>query len=612
VGDLCDNCPVKANHDQTDSDGDGAGDACDLPSVCAAGDRETRPCGIGGRGEEARECVAGDWSAWGACADPDECVDGVRQTAPCEGGERERACADGRWSDFGPCEAPPACEPGATETSACGLNGRGEQARACADGVWGHFGACDDPDACRDGAEESQACPMDGMRTRACAAGAWSAWSACPAGPDDPADACSPLAAPIDLVEGTRRLALDTRGHAALQGASCGGQARGPETAVALRVAEPVQVRIETSDADFDPVLHLRRVCDDARTEIACDDDGAGNRMSRLDLELAAGDYVLVVDGFDPRAAGPVTVTLEVGTRRCEGDAVQREDCEGGTRSRVCTGGLWSVWSECVGPRCEPRGNAACAACTDAFEGNDGLADAARLRSGRTGDLSVCGPLDPVDYYVVELPGPAYVSADLRVDEGAEVRGAWGVSLFTNDEPSGGTFVGGRQGGTHRMVIGSAEVFVRVDGAQLEAAMPYALQLDVEPAPVCEWTNGGQGCFRCVDAFEPNDALAAARRVQVGRAVAGAGVCAELDPKDFYEFTVPRRAYVDVEITWRRRVGRPGLTVRTQAGNLALGSGTFDADSERRYGELEAGTYVVEVEGRYGAALYDLDITLRE
>ncbi|MDE0882832.1 MAG: hypothetical protein OSB21_09570, partial [Myxococcota bacterium] len=54
----------------------------------------------------------------------------------------------------------------------------------------------------------------------------------------------------------------------------------------------------------FDPVLSLRRACDDAAAEIACNDDQGrgqdGERTdSRIEQEVEAGTYYLIADGWE-------------------------------------------------------------------------------------------------------------------------------------------------------------------------------------------------------------------------------------------------------------------------------------------------------------------------
>ncbi len=79
-----------------------------------------------------------------------------------------------------------------------------------------------------------------------------------------------------------------------------------------LRLAAPATVTAEITSATFDTVLHLRSICADPLTEIACDDDGAGSLLSRLTVSLAAGTYYLIVDGYGSSSMGTYTMRVTI------------------------------------------------------------------------------------------------------------------------------------------------------------------------------------------------------------------------------------------------------------------------------------------------------------
>ena len=609
VGDACDNCVDKANFNQADTDGDGRGDVCDAPSECTAGEREARPCGLNLRGAESRLCSEAEaWGAWSPCADPDECTLGTQEEVPCAGGVQSRTCPDGHWTPFSACAEPPACEAGATEGHACGLNGRGRQTRTCVEGRWGAFGACDDPDVCVDGAEESAACPNGGTRTRTCLRGAWSPFTACAGGP---VDACSAPVGPFLLADGHTNLRVDTTGHTSLQGASCGGGAPGAEAAVTLHAAEPVHVVITVAAAPFDTVLHLRAACDDAETELECNDDSNGSTNSRLEVDLPAGDFTLLVDAFAREGRGAVDLEIEVGSRVCDPGGAAYEPCAGGTRSRACIGGLWSEWSPCLAAHCDPRNDASCAACTDAWEVNDTLADRQPIAVGQpVAGPTLCGALDPADFYALRLDVPSYVSLNVDIADEVNVRGAWGIDIF--DRNGGQSFarsVGGHNMGMGRAITAAGDYAVMVDGPELLAPMPYTITVEMEPLLACEFTDNAPGCFSCRDGQEDNDTIATGRPIALGQTLRNLSICADLDPLDYYAFTVVRRQHVRAEVRWSQRAGDLGLNVRTAGGDLALFSGEAHNGVEAMYGDLEPGDYVVQVDGWRGAAAYELTVT---
>ncbi len=86
--------------------------------------------------------------------------------------------------------------------------------------------------------------------------------------------------------------------------ASCGGMARGPETAFGWTAPRTATWIIDTIGSSFDTVLYvLDGDCHGA--ELACDDDMGGMFTSRVTVTVRGGQHVvIVVDGFNPGTGG--------------------------------------------------------------------------------------------------------------------------------------------------------------------------------------------------------------------------------------------------------------------------------------------------------------------
>ncbi len=105
----------------------------------------------------------------------------------------------------------------------------------------------------------------------------------------------------------------DTTGRPNDFATTCGASGGGPDQAYLLHLAADSHLIATMTSGSFDSVLHIRSVCDDPGSEIACDDDGAGYPLSRLDIaSLAAGDYILVVDSWGWWAYGPYTMSVTI------------------------------------------------------------------------------------------------------------------------------------------------------------------------------------------------------------------------------------------------------------------------------------------------------------
>ena len=106
-------------------------------------------------------------------------------------------------------------------------------------------------------------------------------------------------------------------------GSTCGGGGA-PERVYALTLVEHSIVNATLQG--FDTVLAVRGTCDDAESEIACNDDvELGNPSSSLvDLRLAPGTWFFVVDGFGVNS-GDFVLDISV-----------QSDCPGGVAGTFC------------------------------------------------------------------------------------------------------------------------------------------------------------------------------------------------------------------------------------------------------------------------------------
>ncbi|HHH27439.1 MAG TPA: hypothetical protein ENK57_03685 [Polyangiaceae bacterium] len=91
--------------------------------------------------------------------------------------------------------------------------------------------------------------------------------------------------------------AAGTREHSDMHSNDCGGQPTGPDMLVRVNVAVGGRYRLLTS-SDADPLIYLRRVCDDQDSQITCRDDNASNFNARITRDFSAGDHFLVVDQY--------------------------------------------------------------------------------------------------------------------------------------------------------------------------------------------------------------------------------------------------------------------------------------------------------------------------
>lgn len=83
-----------------------------------------------------------------------------------------------------------------------------------------------------------------------------------------------------------------------------------------LDLTAPRRVRFETTDpgtgGGFDTSLHVRTTCGDGATEVACNDDGGTDTLSRIDTDLQQGTYFVYMDAYSGSHSGDYRLEVDV------------------------------------------------------------------------------------------------------------------------------------------------------------------------------------------------------------------------------------------------------------------------------------------------------------
>ncbi len=104
----------------------------------------------------------------------------------------------------------------------------------------------------------------------------------------------------------------DNRGGQDRFHATCGFGALGADKVYSLTLDRPSLVRARLRGT-FDTVLSIRAGCGDDTTEVACNDDAERDGTnSALSVELPAGTYSIIADGFTADGRGTFTLAVEV------------------------------------------------------------------------------------------------------------------------------------------------------------------------------------------------------------------------------------------------------------------------------------------------------------
>jgi hypothetical protein len=337
--------------------------------------------------------------------------------------------------------------------------------------------------------------------------------------------------------------------------ATCGRDAKGADLPFRFDLATRSRVRLVEKSADFRPVVHVRRACEDEASEVACSDSGLADDEAAWAGVLDPGAYWIFADGADEATPGSFTLAAETAPETGSAAA----------------------------------GSAPGDACGDAIPltGSSGKIDGDTFAA--RDDVSVsCAPSGAADViYRFDLPHKSHISARLVADESSHALALQRACGDRSTELSCGSIVD-RQ-------VEAGTYFLAVDGAHAESLGRYAFSYKVRDMAELE-----NACARV-----PN--LAFAKSISGGTAGAGDKFSSACGARGLgqgssdrvYRFRVPRR--MGVRLTLEAQGFRGVISLRRNCVDdtteLTCAQANDDAGRAQAQAVLDPGTYYAVVDG---------------
>ena len=115
--------------------------------------------------------------------------------------------------------------------------------------------------------------------------------------------------APVLAMHGVVR--GSTRDRVSNAASSCGNHGPGPDRPFRLDLASRSRVRITEQARLFSPVVHVRRLCERADSEVGCSSDGMTSHHASFVAVLDPGDYFVFADSVAETASGDFVLETE-------------------------------------------------------------------------------------------------------------------------------------------------------------------------------------------------------------------------------------------------------------------------------------------------------------
>jgi hypothetical protein len=343
--------------------------------------------------------------------------------------------------------------------------------------------------------------------------------------------------------------------------ATCGNGAQGADAAWRAEIPSRSRVRIVEHSDEVAPIVHVRRACSDAQSELACGESGAVAGDAAVTGVFDAGGYTVVADARERDSAGRYTLLLD--TSPLAGSGVRGDGCgDAAPLGTVSAGASGSVAG-------------------DTFAARDDVA----------GTCGGAGAPDVV--YRFEVPRRSRFVASLDGEEAPHVVVVWHhcgdratevVCARAVDE-----------------VLAPGTYYIGVDGASADAFGRFSLGWALR-----DLTGQGAACAAATTLVDGRPFTA----TTVGAADKFVTSCGVADPSQsgpdrVFRMVLSTRATVRVDVTATSFDAT--VAVRRACADGSAGSGDVelacesDADAAHRTSlerSLEAGTYWIVVDGQ--------------